>query len=259
MKKYIYIILAAIMIAAGACTKTKQTQLRMKIEQFNKQCPASLGAAGTLESVGYDTDSNSATFTYELNEDNVSVAGLADVDQEQKAFLANFLRSNDFGKSFLNDLVEAEASLRLIYRGAESRDSVSVTLTTAELKEIAAEEIGDDTDRLQLESMLAITNKQCPMNIDEGLVLESVTAVDNFLVYTYSYDTEIYDFANADLDGIREESTNALRDELTDISGRTQLKLMKDCGMGVKYTYHPEGARDSAVTVTIQPETIAAF
>lgn len=255
MKKYTHIALILTLLFAAACSD--HSRLRQLVGTMDRSCPESLGQMGTLESIRYDARANSVTFTYILNEDCVDVASFSQATDEQKSFLATFLRANDAGNAFLDEMVHADASLRLVYRGAASSDSVVLILNDRELRKIADAELADDIDRRQLADIVAITNARCPQTIDRGLILEGTQLTDSFITFHYRYDTAEYQFHNLDPASLQHDCTEALRAELTDVAGQAQLKLMKTAHLGAQYVFRADSAETRIVT--IPSADIAAF
>lgn len=252
------ISVAAMAVATVSCGSPAKNELRLNVEQVNKECPIDLGSTGVLESARYVQDDNEAVFTYVINEDDgTDIASLSKVSGEQKAFMTSFLQGES-GNQFLGLLVRADAALTFVYRGESSNDSVSVTLTSAELKDIAASEVSDNNRLEQLERIIAITNGQCPSVIDEGLTMTAARLEGNYIVFYYDIDSDVVSIREEDVDEFAEATREALREELTDASGLSQLELMKECGIGTKYVYTPSDST-TPVVIEITPEEVAKF
>ena len=187
--------MAAVVLLAS-CVSGERSHLRLMLEQVNKECPIDLGQMGVFESIGYDDSENIVVFTYNLNEDYTNIASLAGANEQQKQFMANFLKRDGSEQKFLEQMVKADAGLKCVYRGSESRDSVILLMSAEELREIAAADIAADNELRTLESMVAISNAQCPQVLDEGLSMTSATIEDNYIVFSFSYDPEQYEKLN---------------------------------------------------------------
>lgn len=259
MKKRLFIIIAAAAVLLASCVNGERNRLRLMLEQVNKECPMSLGDMGVFESIGYDQDDNTVVFTYNLNEDYTNIANLGQANEQQKAFMANFLKRDGEEQSFLEQMVKADASLKCVYRGSESRDSVVLFMSAQELKDIAASDVDEDNDLRQLESMVAISNAQCPQRLDEGLEMTSATIDGNYIVFNFAYDNEMYQFNTLGRDEFHTLTSDALREELTSPTGRSQLQLMKGRGIGAKYVYTAADTAIAPVVVVIEPAEVAAY
>lgn len=256
IKVFLYVLL----IALCSCSNPYRTKLKVDIEQTNAGCPVDLGSIGFLESATYDDDANEAVFTYVLtgdNEDNIE--SLQNTPGLQKQFMGSFLQGDE-GSSFLKLLVDAEATLSFVYRGKTNGRTARLTLSYDELKEIADGEKAENNDMHQLENLVAITNAQCPTVIEEGMTMSAVRLEEPYMVFYYELDPEVIELNDDDMPALKDAVKDALREELTDASGLSQLKIMKKCGIGVKYVY-AEGVGDSArvAEVMIEPAEVAEF
>ncbi len=250
-------IIFVFLVAASSCADVDRNRLRLTVENGNKECPVKMGATGIMEYMRYDIDSNDVALSYALNENLVNIPGLASATEEQKTFLAAFLR-DDEQQQFLDLLVKADASLSLVFRGMESRDSVSLRLSPEELREIAAEELDEDNDMRQLEAMVAISNARCPELCDTGLTFTGIHIEDGYLNYNFDYDPLIYHISPQAREQMERNATDNLRQELTG-EDDLQLRLMKSCRLGARYYYNAIGGAAEPLVITITPGEIAAF
>lgn len=257
MKHIIIAACAIVAICTFSCTNSGKAKLQAALEQVNSECPVDLGDEGIFERVRYDNDNNSAVFTYVINEDAVSISNLEAINREQKTFLGSFLRS-EANRDLLNILVDADASLTYVLRGRTSGDSILVTLSPDELSNIASR--SDENNSLsQLESIVAITNHQCPSVVDDGLTLKSAVIVNDYITFDYEYDTSIITIPLENVAELREATKEILREELTTVTGQSQLKLMKECKIGTRYIYTPTTTDVSPIVISITPEEVAEF
>lgn len=258
---HIYSALCSVffLLCITSCGENARERLRRQVEAVNSECPTAMGALGVFESARLDGDSNTTVFTFALNEDNIEIAGLADATQEQKQSLAAFLNYNEQASALLGALINADASIRMVYRGMESGDSVTIDLSQEDLRTIASKEISENTDRFQLESMVAVTNRRCPIQSGEGITLTGLRLIDNYMVYRYKYNPSAVNLSPANTDTLQVSLTEGLREELTDETGLLQLDLMKKCGVGVKYVFRPTEGDAGTTIIDIKPATIASF
>lgn len=259
MTKRLSIIIIAAAIMLASCVSGERNRLRLMLEQVNKECPVNLGEMGVFESIGYDENENTVVFTYDLNEEHTNIASLARANEQQKQFMANFLKRDGNEQKFLEQMVKADANLKCVYRGSESRDSVILFMSAAELRDIAAADVDEDNDLRQLESMVAISNAQCPHQLDEGLTMSSAAMEGDYIVFSFSYDPEFYEFHELDSTEFHKLTSEALREELTSPTGRSQLKLMKDRGIGAKYVYTSTDTSIAPVEVVLEPSEVAEY
>lgn len=249
------VLVLIFLTAAISCGNSDRNRLRLNVEQLNAECPLSMGDIGVMESSRYNTDKNIVTFTYALSDENLNLKGLAQASEHQKLVLGAFLRTD--GKEILDMLVKADASLELVYKAMQSRDSVSVTLWPDELKEMAETQNEVLDDRSQLEHIVAISNAQCPQVIDEGITLTSARLEGDFMVFYYTYDSDMMTIDSSLVDELKSAMKQELAAEMAQPAGESQLKLMKQCGMGFRYIYSPSGSDAETIVVDIEPHEVA--
>ena len=138
-----------------------------------------------------------------------------------------------------------------------SRDSVSVTLWPDELREMAETENEILDERSQLAHIVAISNAQCPQLIDEGITLTSASLEDDFMVFYYTYDSDMLTIDASLVDELKSAMMEELAVEMSQPTGEVQLKLMKQCAMGFRYVYSPSGPGADTIVVDIEPHEVA--
>ena len=255
-----FALASVLLLGLSSCGSADRTRLQVNVEAVDRECPMDLGSVGVMEGAKYDKSANDAIFTYVLNEDDgiTTVASISGVGELQKSFMESFLQSES-GAEFLDLLVKADASLTFVYKGKLSGDSVCLTLTPDELSDIASRETAENNELQQLERIVAITNAQCPSPNGDGLVMSGARLEDNFIVFYYDVDSDSITIEQSDLPEFTNATREALREELTDAGGLSQLKLMKKCGIGIKYVYMPSAAASDTVSIVITPEEVASF
>ncbi|MDE7345174.1 MAG: hypothetical protein K2N48_00345 [Muribaculaceae bacterium] len=155
--------------------------------------------------------------------------------------------SHDNSQQMLKDIVNAKASLMVIYKTPSTGKTIKFSLPYEELKEIKNNPLsGTEVKRMILENSIAMQNSSMPMKIDEGIAQTKVSIVDDNLVYYYEMDEDIYDMKAlkkkpAELkDGIREELKNMRRDPTM----QRELQMLNALGMGYMYRYYGKNSKD---------------
>lgn len=242
MKKLLNIILAVGIISLiTACTESYQNKLRDTAEQINRELPMDLGNGINMDSISYDSDDNTLIFHYSLSEEFQTISSMRGAHDAQRRYLTSYLSSQS-GNQFTKLLVDAKANICLEYYGAKSGDKTSITFYSNEIKEILdnQEEAGDD--RSVLSNLVAVSNAQCPLQLDgDDLVMTSVALGDENLEFYYSYNPDKYEFEQSQADLYKTTMRPDLQAELNAPGNKTQFDLMKKLNLGVSYTFEAEG------------------
>lgn len=256
MKKLINIFCIVSLIALmTSCAQSYQAKLRTTADQINKELPMDLGNGISMDSLSYDTDDNTIIFHYSLSEDIQTIKNLRNAREAQRRFLQNYLSSQQ-GNEFTKLLADADANIRLEYTGRQSGDKVSLDFYSNEIKELQNKQEGEVDDRTRLADLIAISNAQCPLQMDgDNLLMTSVALGDTNIEFSYSYNPEVYDFANANIEDLKATLKPELQAELNAPGNRAQLELMKKLGVGVSYSFEAEGAEP--VVFGFTPEEIS--
>lgn len=222
--------------ANAATASNNKSDLQLICEMVNNACPMSLGDTGEFTSVEYKN--GYVYFTYTMNEAYMDFDVLQDnpdlIRRNVKLFFTN--PQGDV-KSLLEMILKENAGLVMIYKGATSGKKVSLKFSTRELREMANSEKITAPIEL-LESQIETVNLQCPMKIDEGLVIKQISLEDGFIVYNVVMDEALY---SIDLLKENEQMLKiSLKSEAVsgnDPSVTMLVKMCKDANIGLSYKY----------------------
>ena len=130
----ILIIVFLLIIIAG-CEDANVTKLKNEINAANSSCPISMGISGDLISIKYYEKNNSVLLYYSLNED---IAGAVFLKKNKDSMMKQFrlLLSNKESMKLVKDMVNAKASLMIIYKTPSTGKTVKFSVPFEELKEI---------------------------------------------------------------------------------------------------------------------------
>lgn len=252
-KVYFFALIALI---ATACGNHKADNLKKELEAGNKQCPVSLGSLGWMVSMEYDSNENAAVLTYILDEKQTDIENLRNATEEQKILMANYLDSND-GKDIRKYLAEANALLKLKFIGDKSNSQYTISLTDTEIKEIIGKSKQEDNYQRQLESLVSLTNKQCPQQIAEGFVMTGTFIEGKYVVNEYELDSQTYDFSTTSIDSLRANVWRGLSEQFSLPANQNEHSLLAKLGFGVKYEYKFSASDD--IILTFSPEEIRSI
>lgn len=257
MKKLLNVFLLLVALCMVSCSNDAEKKLAREVVAINKDCPQQLGTT-VLRSIVYEKGDNEVVMTYIVDEKYTDISSLSGGDAEQRRYLHAFLSSEAAG-SFLNDLVAAGASFTIRFEGNTSGASESVSMSAEELKKLEEEGAGEDNDRTQLESLVAMANRQAPSEIIDGVTFTSVTLADSSIDYFYEYDPEKVTILADSLESMRKLAAEELRGELTAPESRQQFDIIRKLGLGVRLIYAPLDTVAEEYKLVITPQEIAAF
>ena len=194
MKRLIFIFTILLsLIAMTSCEDANVTKLKKEIHSADAMCPISYGLGGDLISIKYHEKDNTVLMYYSLNEEMSSHVFLK---QNKDNMLKQFRLSLSHGDSqqMLKDIVNAKASLMVIYKTPSTGKTIKFSLPYEELKEIKNNPLSEiEVKRMVLENSIAMQNSALPSKVDEGMVQTKVSIVDENVVYYYQMDEDLYD------------------------------------------------------------------
>lgn len=246
--KRVYLILSIVLtlLSFCSCEDANVTKLKKEIHSADAVCPISYGLGGDLISIKYHEKNNMVLMYYSLNEEMSSHVFLKqNKDNMMKQFRLSLSHENS--RQMLKDMVNAKASLMVIYKTPSTGKTIKFTLPYEELKEIKDNPLSEtEVKRMILENSVAMQNSSMPMKVDEGVVQTKVAIVEDNIVYYYEMDEDLYDMKAlkqipAELkDGVREELKNMRRDPTV----QRELQMLNALDMGYMYRYYGKTSKD---------------
>lgn len=241
---FLSIIIA--LVSLTGCEDANVTKLKKEIRSADAVCPISYGLGGDLISIKYHEKDNMVLMYYSLNEEMSSHVFLKqNKDNMLKQFRLSL--SHDNSRQMLKDMVNAKASLMVIYKTPSTGKTIKFSLPYEELKEIKDNPLSEtEVKRMILENSVAMQNSAMPQKVDEGMVQKKVAIVDDNLVYYYEMDEDLYDIKALKRmptelkDGIREELKSMRRDPTI----QRELQMLNSLGMGYMYRYYGNKSKD---------------
>ena len=255
----IFSILLSLIVFTN-CENANVTNLKKEVKVANASCPQNSGMAGDLLSVKYQEKENRVILYYSVNEE-LSRGLFIKSNKEKLLKQFRLTLSTSESQQMLKDIVNAEASLMLVFKSPSTGKTIKFELPYEELKEIKNNPLSKtEIYKMILENSVDVQNSSMPMKVDEGMVQTKVTIVDDNLVYYYELDENLYDIKTMKKmpvelkDGIREDLKNLRRDP----SVQRDLQMLNALGMGFIYRYYGNNSKDY-VDVLFTPEELADF
>ncbi len=113
MRKYLIIVLSALLVAGCASRNLKRTKIKEFAEQQNDRCPVRIDKNNVLDSVSYDEDKNVFVFYYSFDGDFLK----PDVQQRLKSKMRETLRDNIVNEVSLKQQKDEGATLQYKFYG----------------------------------------------------------------------------------------------------------------------------------------------
>lgn len=247
MKRISLIITLVIsLLSITSCENGNVTKLKKEIHSADAVCPISYGLGGDLISIKYHEKDNMVLMYYSLNEELSSHVFLKqNKDNMMKQFRLSL--SHDNSRQMLKDIVNAKASLMVIYKTPSTGKTIKFSLPYEELKEIKDNPLSElEIKKMSLENSIVMQNSTLPAKVDEGMVQTKVSIVDNNVIYYYELDEDLYDIKS--MKKMPEELKDGIRRELKsmrkDPTIQRELQIMNALGMGYMYRYYGKTSKD---------------
>lgn len=256
MKRIFNFFLMTLMLVAVASCGKNDAALKAQIESGKKHCPMSMGMAGKLSSMSYDEGSRTVQFDFTLNKDFADVAELKEQPEIARESMRLSLSKGDM-KKLLKMMVDADASLAVVYKNKGSQDEFKLEFTDAELKEIYDKPMSEEeSGKLLLLNQIKGEKKRMPYKIDTGLMVTDIQDSGDALVYVCEVDENEYEIA--DMEAGVDDLKATMKDMLKDRSMRGQVELLSLLGKGFEYKYVGKDT-GKVILVTFTADEIAAL
>ncbi|MDE5857490.1 MAG: hypothetical protein K2H32_03930 [Muribaculaceae bacterium] len=230
--------ISLIFLTLLGCTSQNVIDLQEIVKDINFACPLNEGPAGDLLSVEYDQLSNIVTM------DLVADGHLTDVDKlrEHRDLQLDCLRLsfNDLSAArLLNAMVNAKASLNVIYTNQNNNQTANFKISNKELRqELENQATIFQRDSTETSARIALENAMCPREIGPGIYIQGVEILDNNILYNYRIDS---DFRGKSLETEKDSIEHAIYYNISELlnhprRGR-ELRQVAQLGYGLVYLY----------------------
>lgn len=245
MKKVysLFLLMATLAFVAVSCKSDSdraKNELEKMAKEANEDCPFSIGMVGEITSIEFD--GQNLVFYASADEDFVDLDVLEQNPELAKEGAFQSLFSNadaDNTKKLMEELEKANAGLRVVYKGQTSGRTVSFTISYDELKKRSDNPSeAMDPDEF-LEQNVRVTNNQCPVAVETGIVMQEVFVEGSNVVYLYSMDEDLYDIDQ--MNENRSEAQALLDDEIRNLerdpAGKSFLDACRNAHKNIIYRY----------------------
>lgn len=222
------------------------------LQLIKSQCPVSIGITGELTNVAFEK--GDVSFIYTVNEKYVNVQSLRDNPAATKANAKTTVANSTGPMAELFKAMDGEhAGATFVYKGKTSGTIVRVHFTPDEVHYMATQENRNPLEALQAQA--AATTSQCPMQIAQGMVMESMNIAGTYLVTHIKVDESVFSIAvaNRNKEAIKQNIVSAYNPN--DPSMQVMMQLCMQCGKGIAYRYVSNTTGNDCI-IFITPEEV---
>lgn len=256
---FIFTILLAL-IASTGCENENVKKLKKEIAVADASCPINMGIVGDLLSIKYQEEENRVIFYYSVNEE---LGGGLFIKKNKEKLLQQFRLS--FSKSesqqMLKDVVNAKASLMIIFKAPSSGKTVKFEIPYEELKELRTNPMSNsEIQRLTIKNKIEVENARCPYKVDEGTTTTKVALVDGYIVYYYEMDESLFYMKELKRhqNELKENVREYLKSMCNDMTMQKELQMLVGQNIGYQYRYYGNKSKEY-VDVVFTPEELSIY
>ncbi len=254
MRKHI-ILFTAMTLAALATMSCSESKLQRLVDEANADCPQSLGVMGDITSV--ELKDGQVVISYAVSEEYAEFDALnaADPALVKSSTLLLFKHQNDAILSIINDLAEEKAGLTLHFTGNETGKEFILTLTPEEIAAVATSDEEEKNYEAALQAHADLTNTQCPMEVENGVTLEQATVEDNYYVYNFTVDENVFTIEQLNTNKEQAKLEIAKTLDVRDPVVRLVIMLCGKAEKGIAFRYCAED-NDNECFVAIEADEV---
>lgn len=231
----------SVLLLALLCTacNTDRSRLEAAVKAESAKFPAHF-EYGEITSLAMDGDDVVYNMTY--NDDVMYFVNLLHSTGGLKEFMkssATMTLTDEGSKEVLALIADAGAGLRFDIKGESGSSSISVALTTDEIKGILDnDEPAVNTTIMMMKAMCKAMNDACPFEIDPVTTAESINMTDdNMLVYNYIINEELMEISVRDLpfDELKAEYVDDIKNPNGEL--RKMAEVCASCNIDLAYRF----------------------
>lgn len=235
MKKVFSLFAAVAMLSMALVSCGGNDHLKELAKKANDECPISMGMMGEISSIEFD--GKDIVYFASVDEDWVDLDVMKENKEEAKqGILQYFTAPSKDVDEMLKELEKSDAGIKYVYEGKKSGKKVEIRLTVKEIKDAIANPMNPEE---LLAQDVRVTNDECPMEVDEGMVITEILIEGSDVVYVCQVDETLFDMD--DFETNREAAQAALEEYMAslanDPSGKAFLNHCKNAGKDIVYRY----------------------
>lgn len=224
-----------LLLVTTSCNKAK-SELQNIVNEGAKNCPYDLGIVGQLSNIVYDQEADEVLMTLSIKEGiPIKLNVMREmINTLQKTLMSSFAESSSSTK-LMKKIAAADGKVTIVMKDA-SGDKLEIPLSESDVKDIANGNVASMTAKEYIDFQIALTNAQCPAQVDEITVMQSVRLEGNYWIYKYTVNEEYITMEDleANIDMLKQ---NTLQTLSVDTSGKILFKNCKEAGIKLRYEY----------------------
>ena len=255
MKKCVNFVMLLIMVVMMASC-AGDSVLKQQIESGKKHCPMNLGMAGQLTSMSYNDKDHEVDFVITLNKQVMTIKDLEADPEIARQSMRLALSKGDMNK-LLKMMVDADASLNIVYKNRGSKDEFTLNFPAADLKQIYDNPMDEnEVNKLLLDNQLKGERNRLPYKVASGLMMTDIQDNGSNLVYICEVDENLYELD--DMGNSKDELKEDMKKMLKDRAMRKQAEILSSLNKGFEYKYVGKQSGKS-VTVSFSADELGAI
>ena len=228
MKKLIFAtFLMLAFITFYSCDSSKK-KLQSGIETANKECPIDLGMIGEISSLEFDEETDEVIMTMTISKE---------LPLNIKRSMLGAWAKSESGMMLMKEIAKADSKFTMVILAEESNESLRINVSKNEIKDLAEGKVDPISPRDMLEIMITSTNAQCPMQIENGIIMSSVSLEGHNFVYNYSVDENLVSIEalKQNKSAVKANIKQILSSD--DMMVKQMVKICKEANTGIVYRY----------------------
>ena len=238
MKNYLlatFLMLSTMFLCS--CDSSKK-ELQADIETINKECPIDLGMICEISNMEFDEDADEVIMTMTFSKEMpLNISALNKLKNTLKrAILGNYANLESTNR-LMKNIAKADAKMTIVLQTEETNESLKIKISKDEIRDLAEGNIDPISPRDLLEIMVTSTNAQCPVQIEDGMIMSSASLEGNNFVYNYSVDENL-----VSIEAIK-QNKSAVKANIkqilssNDMTMKQMVKICKEANTGIVYRY----------------------
>lgn len=231
--------------------------LRKEIEDLNSKCPFTIGY---MEVTGAEYSDGCATITAAVDENymNLDAMDEADMGLMKRGWIQQMtLSGDDKTKAIYKEIATEGGTIKYKFKGKQSGKSVTMTVTSSDLKDIEHPEKYSPDPESVLQMEIKTINALMPNQLQKGVTAESLILKGNYIISTTVIDEDLFsidDYKN------NPQAKEGIRRHIIDRTGMDNeskkfVDLIKKAGKGIVYKIVGDKSREEYI-VTIEPHEL---